>query len=85
MSQRNVQLVIGRLVTDDDLRRRFLRAPHDTLAELSELGWDLTRGEIDALLEIDAQLWGRVALKLPSRLQRCSLRESAPTRETPER
>jgi hypothetical protein len=32
MSHRNVQLVIGRLVTDEELRRQFLRAPHETLA-----------------------------------------------------
>ena len=74
MSQRNVQLVIGRLVTDEELRRRFVRAPVETLEELSERGWDLTRGEIEALLETDAHLWGRVAGKLSSRLQRCSLR-----------
>ncbi len=73
MSQRNVQLIIGRLVTDEDLREQFLRAPANTLEELSERGWDLTRGEIDALLETDAQLWARIARKLSPRLQRCSL------------
>jgi hypothetical protein len=73
MSQRNVQLVIGQLVTDDELRRSFVRAPLETLREWSERGWDLTSGEIDALLQTDPQLWGRIALKLPSRLQRCSL------------
>jgi hypothetical protein len=78
MSHRNVQLVIGRLVTDEELRRQFLRAPHETLAELSERGWDLTRAEIDALIETDAQVWTWVAVKLPSRLQRCSLRSDAP-------
>ena len=77
MSQRNVQLVIGRLLTDEDLRQRFLHAPGDTLEELSQRGWDLTRGEIEALLETDAHLWSRVARKLPSRLQRCSLASDA--------
>jgi hypothetical protein len=81
MSQRNVQLVIGRLLTDEELRQRFLRGPAETLAELSEQGWDLTRGEIDALMEIDTHLWGRVAAKLPSRLQRCSLRSDTPLSE----
>lgn len=78
MSQRNVQLVIGRLVTDDELRRRFVRAPAETLHQLTELGWDLSRGEIDALLDTDPQLWGWMALKLPSRLQRCSLKTQGP-------
>ena len=79
MSQRHVELLIGRLVTDEDLRRQFGRAPFETLAALSDQGWELTRGEIDALVETDAQLWTRVAAKLPSRLQRCSLRSDEQT------
>lgn len=78
MSQRNVQLVIGRLVTDEDLRQRFLRAPAETLDDLSERGCELSRGEKDALLEIDTQLWTRIAAKLPSRLQLCTLRVESP-------
>jgi hypothetical protein len=78
MSHRNVQLVIGRLVTDEELRHQFLRAPHETLAQLSERGWDLTPAEMDALIETDAHLWNWVAVKLPSRLQRCSLRSEPP-------
>ena len=74
MSQRHVELLIGRLVTDEELRRRFSRAPFETLAALSEQGCELTAGEIDALVSADSQLWGKVAAKLPSRLQRCSLR-----------
>jgi carboxymethylenebutenolidase len=80
MSQRNVQLIIGRLVTDEELRRQFLHAPADTLVGLSERGWDLTNCEIEALLETDVQLWGRIAVRLPSRLQCCSLLRGAMTR-----
>ena len=74
MSQRNVEILIGRLLTDEELRGRFLQAPFETLTSLSEQGLELTRGEIDALVQTDVQLWGRVAAKLPSRLQRSSLR-----------
>jgi hypothetical protein len=74
MSQRNVEILLGRLLTDEELRRSFARAPLETLTEFSEQGWELTRGEIDALVATDAHLWSRVAAKLPSRLQRCSLR-----------
>jgi hypothetical protein len=74
MSQRNVEILIGRLLTDEELRAQFLHAPFETLTALSEQGLELTRGEIDALVQTDVQLWGRVAAKLPSRLQRCSLR-----------
>jgi hypothetical protein len=77
MSQRNVELLIGRLLTDEELRHRFSSAPVDTLAEFSEQGWELSRGEIEALLETDAHLWSKVAAKLPSRLKRCSLRASS--------
>jgi hypothetical protein len=73
MSQRNVEILLGRLLTDEDLRRNFARAPFETLTAFSEQGWELTRGEIDALTETDAHLWSRVAAKLPSRLQRCRL------------
>lgn len=78
MSQRNVQSLIGRLLTDEELRQQFLRAPLETLQELSERGCELTRGEIDALVQTDARLWSAVAAKLPSRLQRCSLRADGP-------
>lgn len=74
MSQKNVQLVIGRLLTDEELRSAFAHAPYETLAALSERGWELTPGEIDALLETDRGLWTAVAHRLPSRLQRCSIR-----------
>lgn len=81
MSQRNVELLIGRLVTDEDLRRRFARAPFDALAEFVDQGWDLTRAEIDALVQVDVTLWSRAAARLPSRLQRVSLRPEVHTTE----
>ena len=78
MSQRNVQVLIGRLLTDEELRQQFVRAPLETLQELCDRGCELSRGEIDALVGTDARLWSAVAAKLPSRLQRCSLRSTAP-------
>lgn len=74
MSQRNVELFIGRLLTDAELRQRFIDAPEHTVADFREQGWELTRGEVDALLETDARLWFLAAAGLPSRLQRCSLK-----------
>jgi hypothetical protein len=32
MSQRNVELLLGRLLTDEELRRSFARAPFETSA-----------------------------------------------------
>ena len=51
MSQRIVERVIGRLVTDEELRFEFTRAPSGTLEALREYGWELNHAEIDALME----------------------------------
>jgi hypothetical protein len=73
MSQRNVELFMGRLLTDAELRRRFARAPLEIVGEFCEQGWELSRGEMDALAQLDMRLWCQAAASLPSRLQRCSL------------
>jgi hypothetical protein len=78
MSQRHVELFIGRLLTDDDLRDQFTQSPLDTLSEYCRRGWDLSRGEIDALMQTDVRFWRAAAAQLPSRLRRSSLPGSAP-------
>lgn len=79
MSQRNVELLIGRLLTDEELRRRFTHAPAETLNDYLAQGWELTRGEMDALVETDVRFWSVGATRLPSRLQRSSLRQAEPS------
>ena len=74
MSQRTVERVIGRLVTDEELRFEFTRAPRETLANLAELGWELTAVEIDALLRTDLRLWSDAAARVDPRLQCSSLK-----------
>jgi hypothetical protein len=74
MSQKTVQLVIGRLLTDEDLRVSFVERPVDTLTELREQGFELTGDEIDALAQTDARTWSLLASRIHPRLQRCSLR-----------
>jgi hypothetical protein len=74
MSQKTVQLVMGRLLTDEDLRLRFLERPFETLVELREQGYDLTADEIDALVRSDSEVWPSMARRIHPRLQRCSLR-----------
>jgi hypothetical protein len=74
MSHRTIERVIGRLLTDEELRREFIRAPKRALAELAEQGWELTRLEVDALLTIEVRLWSDVAARIDPRLQRCSLK-----------
>ena len=74
MSQRTIERVIGRLLTDEELRHQFIRSPRRTLVELNEQGWELSRLEVDALLAIELGLWSEVAARIDSRLQRCSLK-----------
>jgi hypothetical protein len=74
MSHRTIERVIGRLLTDEELRHEFIGAPRRTLAALHEQGWELSRLEVDALLAIETGLWGEVAVRIDPRLQRCSLK-----------
>ena len=74
MTQRNVEMLIGRLLTDEELRLRFVRQPFETLAELCARGYEFSAAEIDALLQTDTDVWTSAAEHISSRLQRCSLR-----------
>ncbi len=74
MSQKTVQLVIGRLLTDEDLRLQFAGRPFETLAQLRERGFELTNDEIDALSRSDPKVWHSMARRLHPGLQGCSLR-----------
>lgn len=75
MSQKTVQLLIARLITDEDLRLQFLQAPETTLDAYRAQGYELTDGEVDALLETDRELWAAAAARIDPRLQRCRVRE----------
>ena len=74
MSHRTIERVIGRLLTDEELRQDFMGSPRRTLAELGEQGWELSRLEVDALLATEVGLWSEVAARIDPRLQRCSLK-----------
>jgi len=74
MSQKTVQLVIGWLLTDEDLRRRFVERPRETLAEVRDQGYELSMDELDALARSDPRAWPSMARRIHPRLQRCSLR-----------
>ena len=74
MTQRCIEVVIGRLVTDEEFRDTFLSDPHRALGELLERGTHLTHGEIGALIATEPALWGRVAEQIDQRLQKASLK-----------
>ena len=74
MSQKSVQLLIGQLLTDEEIRFRFVQQPLETLTTLRDQGLELTVCEIDALARTDRALWSSAAARLHPRLQRCSLK-----------
>jgi len=74
MSQRSIEIVIGRLLTDEEFRESFLKDPARSLSDLCEAGTQLTRSEINALVSIDARLWISGAERIDRRLQKASLK-----------
>ena len=77
MAQRVIEMLIGRLITDEGFRNEFLRDPEATLHALSDRGLELSRTEIAALLNTDRTLWARAANAVDPRLQKASLKNEA--------
>ena len=74
MSQKSVEIVIGRLVTDEKLRARFFADPAGTLRSLCECGHDFNPVEIAALLEMSAEAWAVMARGVHPRLRKIALK-----------
>ena len=73
MAQRSVEILIGRLVTDEAFRTAFAEDPAGTLIGFSETGYELTALELAALKHTDATLWARMAEQIDPRLQKAAL------------
>ena len=73
MSHRTVEIVLGRLATDEAMRRRFREAPAQALRELLALGLELSPVELAALEKLDPAELHRFAQALDSRLQKAEL------------
>jgi hypothetical protein len=73
VAQRIVELVIGRLITDEQFRTNFLNDPTGTLEALHSRGFELTRIEIAALIDTTPDVWLDAAAGLDRRLQKASL------------
>jgi hypothetical protein len=74
MSQRTVEAVIGRLVTDEGLRSRFRKNPADVVDEIVASGIALTPVEREALVELDSDACEQFADRVDPRLQKVCLR-----------
>jgi hypothetical protein len=79
MSQSNVERVVGLLVTDEAMRRRFAADPHAALQALCEGGLALTFCERQALASIDPRQLARCADAIDPRLLKADLKEGGLT------
>ena len=73
MAQRSVEVVIGRLATDESFRAAFRRDPCGTLHGLPAHEIVLTSTERDALVSTPPTAWDAIAAALDSRLQKIAL------------
>jgi hypothetical protein len=78
MSHRGVEIVLGRLATDEAMRRRFREAPATALRELLAMGLELSPVELAALESLDAAALHRFAQALDPRLQKATLLDDTP-------
>ena len=73
MSHRSIEILIGRLITDEAFRKEFLHAPYAVIGSFILTGHELTATEIMALTATPADLWEVVAEQIDCRLQKASL------------
>ncbi|HEX4965951.1 MAG TPA: Os1348 family NHLP clan protein [Thermoanaerobaculia bacterium] len=76
MSQKSVEVLLGKLVTDEEMRGRFRADPAGVLAAFRQAGWDLSAVEAEALGAVEPAALERLARSLDPRLQKASLLQS---------
>ena len=73
VAQRSVEILVGKLLTDEAFREAFLMDPSPALQVFHEAGHELTKFEIAALLAAPAEFWKDVAREIDPRLQKANL------------
>lgn len=73
MSHRAVEIVLGRLATDEALRKRFEAGAAQALEEFQAQGLELSAVERAALESLDASALAEFARSLDARLQKAAL------------
>lgn len=70
VTQRNVEILLGRLVTNPALRRRFAEEPEAVLREFQDEGYELSAIELDALAATRADAIRSFAESIDRRIRR---------------
>ena len=73
MSQKTVEILLGKLVTDEEVRHRFRESPVEVLESVRQAGCALSAVEAEALRSLDPAALERFARDLDPRLQKASL------------
>jgi aryl-alcohol dehydrogenase-like predicted oxidoreductase len=81
MTQRSVEILIGKLFTDEELRETFERDPHSVLRQLQDEGLELSSLELHALRSLSPAGVSGLADVIDRRLQKASLRRRHMTDE----
>jgi len=74
VTQKSVEILIGKLASDEDLRARFRRDRRAAIRSLEREGLELTTLEIASLSAAEADAFDRLADALDPRLQKASLK-----------
>jgi hypothetical protein len=74
VAQRSIEILIGRLITDEAFRAAFFRDAASTLRGFTDSGYELTYVEIAALKATHAEVWAQAAEQIDPRLQKASLK-----------
>ena len=73
MAQRSIEILVGKLLTDEAFRDAFLTNSSTVLQGFSEAGHELTSLEIAAFMATPKRLWNDFAAQLDPRLQKANL------------
>jgi putative modified peptide len=73
MSQRSVERLIGKLVTDEAFRRRFAEDSEAALREMAQDGLELNHCERHALKSLDVEVIEELAGVIDPRLQKTDI------------
>lgn len=78
MSQRSVEVVIGRLATDEQFRQAYQADPLAAIDALASEGLALTPTEREALALTPPGAWETVACALDPRIRKVALPQDVP-------